>query len=125
MNEIKNLIVQPICFFEVKGLFLVSIFPTVFRGITAVLCGEEKKNRNKILVIHDCKICKAFGHEHCPYVQEATKYFMAHVKEEYPSYSLLQRTVVPSPKWKQFTKEQSAELIKKVKDGAKPITQHS
>lgn len=126
MNEM-NLNVQPVTFvpftfFEVKGLCLLILFPTIFQGFTGVLCGRER-DAERIRVIHDCLMCKANGHRNCPFVREGVRYFMAHVREKYPSYSILQKRVVPNPRWKQFTKEETADLLKKVK-GIEPITEH-
>lgn len=119
MNDVKNLNIQPVTFFEVKGVFLVTLFPSIFQGFTAVLCGKEK-DHERIKVIHDCMLCKAYGHQNCPYVKEGMKYYMIHVKKKYPSYTILQRKVTPDPRWTQIPKPKVDE--KEVKESAKPVT---
>lgn len=123
-KNFKNFDVQPITVFEMEGVFLMTLFPSIFKGFTAVLCGRDRHNANQIRVIHDCMICKGYGHENCPYVQEGMKYYMAYENQKFPSYVIMQRNVVPDPRWHQFTKEQMAELIKKVKDDVEPIAEH-
>lgn len=123
MNLLKDLNIQPVTFFEVKGLFFVTLFPTIFQGFTTVLCGREK-NTERILVFHDCMVCKGYGQKNCPYIAEGVKYYKHHVGNDYHSYKVVQRKVTPNPRWKQLTKEEKAELLKKVKESAKPITQY-
>ncbi|MFD2658485.1 hypothetical protein [Gracilibacillus thailandensis] len=124
LKNLSELNIQPVTFFEVKGLFFVTLFPSIFQGFTAVLCGKEKGSE-QVRVIHDCMICKAYGHENCPYVKEGINYYKQRVKKDYPSYSILQRKVTPNPKWYQLTKNEMAEFLKKVKESAnEPVTQH-
>lgn len=101
MMDIKNLNVQPIAGFEVRGLFIVAVFPSPFRGLVSTLCGEEK-HHDRVRVIHDCVLCKAYGHENCPYVREGIKFFQNHTGNNFPSYSILQRQVNFDPQWTQI-----------------------
>lgn len=126
MNELKisDLNIQPVTFFEVKGLFLVTLFPSIFQGFTAVLCGKEK-DVERVLTIHECTICKANGHENCPYVKEAVNFYKQHVGNDYKDYRVIQKEIVPDPRWTQFSKEETAELIKKVKESAESTSEHN
>lgn len=124
MSDFKELIIQPTTFFKLEGVFLVTLFPTLFKGFTSVLCGKEK-GKDRVRVIHDCVICKGVGHKNCPYVREGIKYYMTYVQEKYPAYSIFQRKITINPRWYQFSTEETAELIKKVKVNAEPVTQYS
>lgn len=113
----KEIIVQPVTCFEVKGVFLVTLFPSIFQGFVSVLCGKAK-GKNRVLVVHDCTLCQAYGHENCPYVKEGIKTYMIHVGKRFPSYTVLQREVTPDPLWTQIPvpKIEKAEQPKKVKE---------
>lgn len=98
MNKIC---VQPITCFEAKGLFLVTVFPSVTKGITTVLCAE-KKGSDRLIVVHDCLLCQAYGHEHCPYVKEGIKTYMLYTKQRFHSYEIKQKKVPFNRNWKQI-----------------------
>lgn len=100
MNDIKDLNVQPVTAFEVGGSFLITLFPSIFKGFVPVLCAKLKGNRVKVM--HDCKLCRAYGHDQCPYVREGIKYFMIHKRQRFASYTILQKRVPMSPKFKQI-----------------------
>lgn len=124
MIEKMNLNVQPITFFEVKGVFLVTLFPSISKGIVSVLCGEEK-NAERVRVIHDCLFCKAYGHENCPYVLEGMKYYMIRVQKKYHSYTVLKRKVVPNPRWKQIPMPTVVHNeVKEIATATECVTQH-
>lgn len=95
--------VKPVTCFEMKGVFLVTLFPSIFKGFTAVLCGEEKGTRHA-KVIHDCILCKAYGHKNCPYVKEGIKYYNWHTGDNLSTteYSILQKEVKIDPRWTQI-----------------------
>ncbi|MBA2176839.1 hypothetical protein H0266_18325 [Halobacillus locisalis] len=95
----KNLNVQATTCFELRGVFLVSLFPSITKGFTPVVCGEEK-DTGKAKVIHSCLICKAYGHQNCPYVQEAIRMFMIHKKKKFRAYSIKQYNI----EWKNLIK---------------------
>ncbi|MCB5935613.1 hypothetical protein LI012_12315 [Caldibacillus thermoamylovorans] len=123
MNDI---VVQPITCFEWKGAFIVTLFPSITKGIVTVLCGQ-KKGENKILVVHECLLCKAYGYENCPYIKEGMKTYMLHVQKTFPSYEVLSRTVKFNPNWKQIPiPVGSVEQIKGEKDDSRTelATQH-
>lgn len=99
--DIKDLDVQPITAFEVKGAFLVTLFPSIFQGFISVLTGKAKYN-NGIHIVHDCTLCQAYGHKNCPYIKGAMKAFMIYHKQRFASYTITQKKIVPNPKWTQI-----------------------
>ncbi|MFD1363157.1 hypothetical protein [Lentibacillus salinarum] len=99
--EIDELNIQAVTAFEVAGSYLVMVYPSIFQGLTIVFCGKAK-GANVVQVIHDCMLCRAYGHKRCPYIKEGIKHFMMYKAKRFSSYNILRRDVTVNPKWKQI-----------------------
>lgn len=92
--DIKN--IQPTTAFELKGAFLVTLFPSMFQGFTSVLCGDQKGIDDCVHVIHDCTLCKAYGYKNCPYIKQGIKAYMIYKGKRYTSFKITQQPIKAS-----------------------------
>lgn len=99
--KLEDLTIQPVTAFEVASSYLVMVYPSIFRGLTVVFCGQSK-DAGMVQVIHDCTLCKAYGPKRCPYVKEGIKHFMVYKEKRFSSYNILRRNVSVDPNWKQI-----------------------
>lgn len=90
-----DLNLKPVTVFEVKGAFIITLYPSLFKGFVPVLCGLGKKA--DVHVVHDCMFCKAYGHENCPYVKAGIKTFMIYKRQKFRSYTITRKQFWPRP----------------------------
>ncbi|GAE93091.1 hypothetical protein JCM21714_2128 [Gracilibacillus boraciitolerans JCM 21714] len=93
LNEIKKLNIKPITAFNGKGIYFIVTYPTIFKGVSSVLCALQKDMTIK--VIHNCHLCRAYGYHECPYIRQAINEYKIYRQIDSTKYVLLQQYVDP------------------------------
>ncbi|NRG44250.1 hypothetical protein HRF87_05670 [Bacillus sp. CRN 9] len=116
--------IKPIATFEWQAMgAFIALYPSIKLGCELVLCGVNKND--KLIVQHDCRVCRNHGHQECPYVKTTLYLFMLYKKQRFKEYSIKFKRVNLREEWVQIQIPTLETLKIKGEIGIDHFTKHS